>query len=118
MHSVTVKSAMGFLPMVGKKFRWKTFPSDGGATTIHKAAFKPGTKKKKVGYGAQSRHISDLGDIDENYFVLLGGNDGWAGSPAIADQVDLWASGKYLKIPLSQKGVEKEMSFFTHQIQP
>jgi len=116
MHPVTVQSPMGMAPFVGKKFRWKTFPSNGGTTTIHKAAFKPGSKKKKVGYGAQSRHISDMGNLDENYFVLLGGNDGWAGSPAIADQVDLWAEGEYLKVPLSAKGVKETMNFYKHKI--
>lgn len=118
MHPITVQSPMGFVPVMGKKFRWKTFPSSGGATTIHKASFQPGVRRKKVAYGAQSRHISDLSDLDENYFVLLGGNDGWAGSPAIVDQVDLWSRGDYLKIPLSEKGVQETMTFYKHSISP
>jgi len=39
-------------------------------------------------------------DLDENYFLLFGGNDGWLGSENFADQVPLWQQGKYIRMPL------------------
>jgi penicillin G amidase len=47
-----------------------------------------------------ARHISDLSDLDRNYFVLLGGQDGWLGSTTFLDQVALWQQGKYITLPL------------------
>jgi len=51
-------------------------------------------------YGSQARHVSDMRDLDENYFLLFGGNDGWLGSENFADQVPLWQQGKYIRMPL------------------
>jgi penicillin amidase len=39
-------------------------------------------------------------DLDENYFLLFGGNDGWLGSENFADQVPLWQQGEYIRMPL------------------
>ena len=40
--------------------------------------------------GSMARHVSDLSDPDANWFVLLGGQDGWFGAENFADQMPLW----------------------------
>ena len=56
-------------------------------------------------YGSQARHLSDLADMDENYFVLLGGQDGWLGSANFIDQMTLWQDGGYIRVPLRPETV-------------
>ncbi len=46
-----------------------------------------------------------MSDIDANYFVLFGGQDGWLGSENFADQIALWQGGEYIRMPLSEERV-------------
>ena len=70
----------------------------------------PSGEKHTARYGSQARHISDMGDIDENYFVLLGGQDGFMGSTTFVDQVDLWRAGDYIRMPLRPESVERDFT--------
>ncbi len=62
-------------------------------------------------FGSNARHISKLSEADENYFVLLGGQDGWFGSTTFADQISLWREGKYIPVPLQPESVRKSFPF-------
>ena len=75
------------------------------------ATGSPGTRSLKTAhpatvdehrtfFGAQARHISNLAEPNANFFVLLGGQDGWLGSASIADQVALWRDGDLIQVPL------------------
>jgi penicillin amidase len=55
-----------------------------------------------------ARHISDLSDPDANWFVLFGGQDGWLGSAAFADQMPLWREGRAIRMPLRPATVAAE----------
>ena len=35
----------------------------------------------------------------------MGGQDGWLGSDAFFDQVDLWKDGRLIAVPFSPRGV-------------
>ena len=59
-----------------------------------------------VRYGANARHVSDMSDSDANYFVLLGGQDGWLNSSTLLDQWPLWQEGRYLRVPLTREAVQ------------
>ena len=48
-------------------------------------------------------------DPDENYFVLLGGQDGWFNSTTILDQWELWRRGDYVRVPLTLDGGAREL---------
>ena len=52
-------------------------------------------------------HISDLSDLDANFFVLLGGQDGRLGSAALTDQFTLWRAGEYIQMPLRLETVRR-----------
>jgi len=54
---------------------------------------------------SSARHISDLGDMDSNWFVLVGGRDGVAGSECFMDQWPPWRQGEMMHIPLRPESV-------------
>jgi len=56
-------------------------------------------------YGQQARFVTDLADPDANYFVLLGGQDGWLSSSTALDQLSLWQTGEYIQVPLRPEAV-------------
>lgn len=117
-HTQVIRSPLGLVPVLGKRFEFFEFPAAGSSSTLNKAAFTPGYKKARVTFGAQVRHISDMSDLDENYFVMLGGNDGWLSNPNLFDQVDLWSKGEYIKLPLGLETVKKVFSKRKNSISP
>ena len=78
-----------------------------------KTAHEASAGRHTVRYGANARHVSDMADMDENYFVLLGGQDGWINSSTMLDQWPSWRSGEYVRVPLSLDSVRKA---FTHTL--
>jgi len=67
-------------------------------------------------YGSVARHISDLSDHDRNYFVILGGQEGWPGSTTFLDQVSLWQRGEYIAVPLQLKTARASFEHVTELI--
>ena len=62
----------------------------------------------EVSFGSMARQVSDMADPDANWFVLFGGQDGWLGSAAFADQVPLWREGRGIRMPLRPATVAAE----------
>jgi penicillin G amidase len=118
LHVQTQMSPMGFLPLVGSRFRRQTYPLSGGNNTLNKAGRRLSNQQEQVTYGASARHISDLSDLDNNFFVLNGGQDGWLFNQNIDDQTKLWQAGQYLQIPLSEEGVRQHFKAFKQKISP
>ena len=65
-------------------------------------------EKHNTTFGSNARHISDMSDPDRNYFVLLGGQDGWFGSTTFLSQYPLWEKGKYIQVPLLLETVKRK----------
>ena len=105
IHQLRVQHVLGNLPLIGRRYRIATFPVSGSRETILKTSHNLTDQTHRSTFGAQSRHVSDLADPDENYFVLLGGQDGWINSENFADQVDLWRTGDYVRVPLTPAAV-------------
>lgn len=99
-HKLKVQHLLGNIPILGKAYRQNPISVSGSQETILKTAHPTTAQKHTVTYGSQSRHISDLSDLDANYFVLFGGNDGWIGSDKAYDQVKMWQDGTYIQMPL------------------
>ena len=110
MHRLRLRHPLGVVPVVGGRFTAANFPSGGSRQTVMKTNHVPTDKKHFAGYGSQARHISDMSDPDENYFVLLGGQDGWLNSTTFVDQVEQWRAGEYVKIPLRPESVRKSFT--------
>ncbi len=101
------------LPVLGRRFRGIAFPAPGGDDTLHKSGHGFVTKPHYVRFGACARHISDLADPDANFFVLLGGQDGWLGSANFDDQVALWRQGEYVQVPLLANSIAERFPLVT-----
>lgn len=114
MHRLGLAHPLSFLPVVGSRYSFADHPIGGSTDTLMKTAHGSVEGRHFTRYGANARHISDLSDPDENYFVLLGGQDGWINSANFLDQVPLWLKGNYVRVPLRVETVRKR---FPHVIE-
>ncbi|GAB5469144.1 MAG: penicillin acylase family protein [Rhodospirillales bacterium] len=113
LHRLRIGHVLSQAPVIGSRFVVDRVPIGGSRETLSKTAHGLIEGPHDARYGAQSRHISDLADRNANWFVLLGGQDGWLGSANYADQVPLWLNGDYLRVPLD---VERARADFPHHI--
>lgn len=104
-HLLRVTHYIGNIPVIGAAWRYREFGVAGSLKTVFKTANDVTGERHRATYGANARHVSDLSDIDENYFVLLGGQDGWIGSVNMLDQVDLWRTGGSIRVPMRPESV-------------
>jgi penicillin G amidase len=104
-HKLELGPPLARAPLIGRRFRVASVPSSGSSDTLLKAAHGLSSGKNPVTFGACARHLSDMGDPDKNYFVLLGGEDGWLNGPYLDDQVPLWQAGQYIQVPLTPTAV-------------
>lgn len=101
LHKLKVQHWMGNVPLLGAGYVFDQFPIAGSDSTIFKTSASLNNEVHSTRFGANSRHISDLKNPDENYFVLMGGQDGFIGSAQYLDQVPLWREGKLVKVSLN-----------------
>jgi len=106
-HRLRLTHPFGLLPFIGRSFRYADLPVGGSSESLFKTAHGPARGRHNVLFGSNARHVFDLSNADENYLVLLGGQDGWIGSTTFLDQLALWRSGGYVKVPLRPKSVQR-----------
>jgi penicillin amidase len=106
MHRLVLQHPLAFLPLIGGRYRFADYPIGGSTDSLMKTAHGATDERHRASYGANARHISDLGDLDSNYFVILGGQDGWLNSATFLDQVPLWLEGRYITMPLRLETVQ------------
>lgn len=100
MHRLGLAHPLSFLPLIGGRYRFADIPAGGTSETLMKTAHSLTNERHFTRFGSQARHISDLSDMDRNWFVLLGGQDGWFNSSTFLDQFALWQAGDYVTVPL------------------
>ncbi len=108
MHRLVLAHPLAALPVAGRRFRVAEYPIGGSSDALIKTAHGLTAERHRASYGSNARHVSDLADPDGNYFVLLGGQDGRLNSSTFADQVPLWLSGAYVRMPLRLETVAAE----------
>jgi penicillin amidase len=113
MHRLGLWHPLGALPVIGRRFRFFAGPTGGSGDTVMKTAHGSTDRRHYVRYGAAARHISDLADMDENYFALLGGQDGWLASSTFADQIPTWLERTYVRVPLRLETVRRTFAHRT-----
>jgi penicillin amidase len=111
MHRLRIAHLFSVVPYIGWKYRLADYPAAGANETLQKTAHPLTAGKNAATYGAVARAISDLSNPEENYFVLLGGQDGRLRSDAALDQVPLWLNRQYIKVPLPLESVRKSFEF-------
>jgi penicillin amidase len=113
VHRMRLRHPLASLPLVGHKFQYAEWPGAGNEDTVMKAGVPSSPGVHGIPYGSIARHISDLSHPDENYFTVLGGQDGWIGSDTMLDQVPFWRQGKYIKMPMRMESVRQT---FLHHV--
>jgi penicillin G amidase len=108
MHRLEPRHVLASVPLLGRAYRFGEWAADGGSDTLMKTAHPPTTRRHRAGLASTARHISDLSDMDANWFTLLGGQDGWLGSTTLFDQTRLWRDGRYIRLPLRPETVRAE----------
>ncbi len=101
MHRLSLAHPLSNVPLIGGRYEFAEAGVGGSSETLMKTAHNASGERHGVNYGSNARHISDMTDPDENYFVLLGGQDGWFNSTTILDQWELWQRGDYVRVPLT-----------------
>lgn len=114
MHRLVLGHPLRLLPIVGGRYTFFDLATDGSNDTVWKTAHPTTHGRHATSYGSTARHISDLSNPDANYFVLLGGQDGWFNSSTFADQVPLWLKGEYVQVPLT---MDKVRATFAHKME-
>jgi penicillin amidase len=113
MHRLVLRHPLALLPVVGRRFEFADYPIGGSSDSLMKTAHPTTDRRHRAGYGATARHVSDLSGMDRNWFVLLGGQDGWMNSANFLDQVPLWLEGRYLEMPLRVETVRARFRYVT-----
>ena len=111
MHRLSLAHPLSYVPLIGGRYEFAEAGVGGSSETLMKTAHDRSAERHSVDYGSNARHISDMTDPDENYFVLLGGQDGWFNSTTILDQWELWRRGDYVRVPLTLDAIRAS---FTH----
>ena len=107
MHRLSLAHPLSNVPLIGGRYEFAEAGVGGSSETLMKTAHEASSERHTVDYGSNARHISDMSDPDENYFVLLGGQDGWFNSTTILDQWELWRRGDYVRVPLTLAAVRE-----------
>ncbi|MCY4548564.1 MAG: penicillin acylase family protein [Defluviicoccus sp.] len=105
MHRLGLAHPLSRIPLIGGRYRFAEAGVGGSSETVMKTAHNTTAERHGVTYGSNARHISDMSDPDANWFVLLGGQDGWFNSSTMMDQWALWRSGDYVRVPLTPSEV-------------
>jgi penicillin G amidase len=107
MHRLRIAHFLSHVPVIGGAFVVDDIPLGGSRQTPMKTAHGLVDRRHHSSLGSMARHVSDLSDPDANWFVLLGGQDGWFGAENFADQVPLWREGRYIRMPLTEAAVAR-----------
>ena len=106
-HRLRLTHPLSEVPLFGHRFIFSNLPWPGALQTPMKAKYAFSNRGRKVVFGAQSRYIFDFVGSDENYFMMLGGQDGWFGSDNFDDLTSLWVKDDWAKVPLHLNKVEE-----------
>jgi len=113
IHRIELRHLLGEVPVFGRRYRFAAAPAQGGNDTLLKTGNALTARRHRCTFASTARYVSDMSDPDANWFVLLGGQDGWLGSTTLVDQVALYRGGRYIRMPLRPETVRAEFPFRT-----
>lgn len=102
MHRIRVGHILKNIPILGHFFVEENIGVSGSRSTLFKTSHNLVEGPHDSTFGSQSRFVVDMGDMDANYAILIGGEDGYLGSANFNDQTALWLKGEYIHLPMSQ----------------
>ncbi|HYZ20775.1 MAG TPA: penicillin acylase family protein [Rhodopila sp.] len=107
MHRLEPRHVLASFPLLGRYFRFGDWAAGGSSDTVMKTAHGLTPRRHHATLASTARHLSDLSDVDANWFALLGGQDGWIGSTTMLDQTELWRQGRYIQTPLRPETINR-----------
>lgn len=107
IRPLTLKHSVGNSKLLAPIFNLGPIPWGGDANTVSQAGVDPRDPAASPLVCASMRMVLDVGNWDENVFVLPGGQSGNPLSPHYDDQLGLWARGQGITIPWSAEVIEK-----------
>ena len=113
MHRIELRHVLGAVPALGRHYRFAASPAHGGNDTLWKTGNPLTARRHHCTFASTARYVCDMSDPDNNWFVLLGGQDGWLGSTTLVDQAAMYRRGAYIRVPLRQETVQAEFSHRT-----
>jgi penicillin amidase len=118
LHRLRAAHWLVNLPLLGRFFVYADYPTGGSRETPMKTSHGlVGDAPRPANFGSMARHVSNMADLDANWFTLWGGQDGWLGSAAFMDQVPLWREGRAIRVPLRAETVARDFPRVT-RIEP
>lgn len=118
VHRVKFNHPLSALPVLGRRWRFGEQAVAGANETLMKSAHGLSGERHHVGMSSTARYLFDLGDIDDNWFVMLGGQDGEPGSAAFFDQLPLWENNEAIQLPMGLQEVRAKFTAHTSVIAP
>ena len=113
MHRLELRHLLGSVPMLGHRYRFASGAAHGGNDTLWKTGNPLTARRHRCSFASTARYIFDMSDLDANWFVLLGGQDGWLGSTTLVDQAAMYEHGAYIRMPLRVETVRVEFPHCT-----
>ena len=114
VHRIKLNHPLSYIPILGSQYTFADIGAAGSRNTLNKSAHASSNEVHVAFYGSQARHISSMDDMDNNYFILLGGQDGWLTNSQLTGMVSLWETDKLLQFPLRLKTIRAQFSSKTH----
>ncbi len=105
LHRLRSAHWLAAFPLLGRLLPSHQWASAGSRETPMKVAHGLVRGPHRASFGAQARFLCRVEDVDDNYCVLLGGQDGWLDSAQFDDQIPHWREGRYIPLPLSREAV-------------
>jgi penicillin amidase len=114
MHKLVLEHNFSMIPLIGGRYRFVETPWPGSTDTLWRASHDLSTEEVNAGFGAQARHISDMADLDSNWFALVGGNDGWINSENFIDQIEAFRTSAPIPFPMRPETVRTQFRHTTN----
>ncbi len=102
IHRLRLAHPIANVPVLGRAYRFDEVGWPGSTTTLSKSAHAVSGGEHTVFLGANARMLMDVGTLDDNRVVLVGGQDGWLGSDRLLDQLTVWREGAYVPLPMTE----------------
>lgn len=117
VHRLSLQHPIGMIPVLGRGYRYANIEAFGSTTTINKSAHPVRSDRHNTDFGANARLLMDMGSLDNNRVLLLGGQDGMMGSDRMTDQAMLWNSGGMVPLPITEDA-QRAQAVFSSRLSP
>jgi penicillin amidase len=107
IRPLTLEHPFGGQPVVGKLFTRGPFPWGGDSQTVSQATRSLKIPTHNPTGIANLRMVLDVGEWENNLFVLAGGQSGNPFSPHYDDQIPLWQKGEGITLAWGEEAIEK-----------